>query len=85
MGNPADDGSDGDHAFIDLTADDVGTSMLYGWTSVLAQTKVCIPLFESNFQKWNKNSTLDSKVCDCCWNVVNPVLEGVSMPCTVTA
>ena len=77
VGNPADDGSDGDHAFIDLTADDRGNFHAV-WLDKRSGTDKGLysAFFESNSQKWNKNSTLDSKVCDCCWNVVKSSRTG---------
>ena len=70
-GNPSDVGSDGDHAFIDLTADDKGNFHAVWPDKRSGEDKgLYSATYDSRTHKWKKNSTVDAKVCDCCWNVI---------------
>ncbi len=74
---PADDGSNGDHAFIDIAADPEGKfhvvwldkrngreKGLYSATSI------------DNGRSWLKNQIIDNKTCECCWNVIQSDAHG---------
>ena len=85
VGNPADDGSDGDHAFIDLTADDRGNFHAV-WLDKRSGTDKGLysAFFESNSQKWNKTALWTVRFATVVGMLSNPVVQGGSMPCTVT-
>ena len=76
-GNPSDVGSDGDHAFIDLTADDKGNFHAVWLDKRSGEDKgLYSAAYDSRTNKWGKNRTVDDKVCDCCWNVVKADSSG---------
>lgn len=71
VGNPSDIGSDGDHAFIDLTADDKGNFHAVWLDKRSGEDKgLYSATYDSRTHKWQKNRTVDGKVCDCCWNII---------------
>ena len=75
--NPADDGTDGDHSFIDVTADPEGNFHVVWLDKRNGQNK---GLFSSTSmdggKTWSSNQTVDSAACDCCWNVVTSDRKG---------
>ena len=76
-GNPSDVGSDGDHAFIDLTADDTGNFHAVWLDKRSGEDKgLYSAVYDIRTRKWKKNSTVDDKVCDCCWNVIKASSSG---------
>ena len=76
-GDPSDVGSDGDHAFIDLTADDMGNFHAVWLDKRSGKDKgLYSAAYDSLTHKWKKNRTVDGKVCDCCWNVVKADSSG---------
>jgi Neuraminidase (sialidase) len=68
--NPADDGRDGDHAFIDLAADDRGGFHL-AWLDARAGPKGLIHArSDDGGVTWNRNVIVDAETCECCWNTL---------------
>ena len=70
-GNPSDDESIGDHAFIDLTADDKGNFHAVWLDKRSGNDKgLYSASYDARTHRWEKNRTVDGMVCDCCWNVL---------------
>ena len=70
-GNPSDDESIGDHAFIDLTADDKGNFHAVWLDKRSGKDKgLYSASYDARTHRWEKNRTVDGMVCDCCWNVL---------------
>jgi len=77
IGNPADDGSDGDHAFIDLTADNKGNFHAVWLDKRSGKNKgLYTAVYNSQSNNWMKNRVVDDKVCDCCWNIIKASQSG---------
>lgn len=69
-GNPANDGSSGDHSFIDLAADDHGIFHAV-WLDARHGSKGLI--YSRSIDggvTWEKNQTLSPETCECCWNTI---------------
>ena len=70
-GNPSDDESIGDHAFIDLTADDKGNFHAVWLDKRSGKDKgLYSASYDARTHRWEKNRTVDGMVCDCCWSVL---------------
>ena len=68
--NPADDGGQGDHSFVDIAADATGTFHLV-WLDARGTNKAKGLRYASSRdggQTWSRNLTLEAETCECCWN-----------------
>ena len=75
--NPADDGTDGDHSFMDITADPTGNFHLIWLDKRIGKTKGLYSSTSRDGGKtWSKNITVDSATCDCCWNDITVDSQG---------
>lgn len=68
--NPADDGSEKGHSFVDLAAD--GTGKLHAvWLDGRGGKQGLITTAsEDQGRSWRANRVLDPRTCECCWNTV---------------
>lgn len=68
--NPADDGSDKGHSFVDLAAD--GTGKLHAvWLDGRSGKQGLITTSsEDQGRSWRANRVLDPRTCECCWNTI---------------
>lgn len=68
--NPADDGSDKGHSFVDLAAD--GTGKLHAvWLDGRGGKQGLITsASEDQGRSWRSNRVIDARTCECCWNTV---------------
>ena len=74
---PADDGTEGDHAFIDVAADPEGNFHVVWLDKRSGSTKGLYSSRSTDGGKtWAKNSTVDPATCDCCWNVLTTDSKG---------
>lgn len=75
---PADDGTDCDHAFIDLAATPDGTIHAL-WLD--ARTGAGKGLLSAQSRDagatWSANRVIDARTCECCWNVLHADTAGV--------
>jgi len=69
--NPADDGSNGDHGFIDLTADAIGRFHAVWLDSRNEQRGLRYSYTENLGMNWVDNETIDGQTCECCWNRIS--------------
>lgn len=69
--NPADDGSDKGHSFVDVSAD--GTGKLHAvWLDGRGGKQGLITSSsEDQGRSWRTNRVLDARTCECCWNTVS--------------
>lgn len=69
--NPADDGSDKGHSFVDVSAD--GTGKLHAvWLDGRGGKQGLITTAsEDQGRSWRANRVLDAQTCECCWNTVS--------------
>ena len=69
--NPADDGSDKGHSFVDVSAD--GTGKLHAvWLDGRGGKQGLITSnSEDQGRSWQANRVLDASTCECCWNTVS--------------
>lgn len=69
--NPADDGSDKGHSFVDVSAD--GTGKLHAvWLDGRGGKQGLITSnSEDQGRSWRANRVLDARTCECCWNTVS--------------
>jgi len=68
--NPADDGKAGDHAFIDLAADDRGHFHLAWLDARAGQKGLVYARSDDGGATWGGNAVLDAETCECCWNTL---------------
>ena len=75
--NPADDGTDGDHSFMDVTSDSEGSFHLVWLDKRSGKEKGLYSARSTDGgQTWAANKTVDSATCDCCWNVLTADRKG---------
>ena len=74
---PADDGTDGDHAFIDLSVDLKGHFHCV-WLDTRAREGkgLYAPTSTDGGKTWSRNRTIDEEACDCCWNIITSDSRG---------
>lgn len=76
-GNPADDGSDGDHSFIDVTASKDGDFHAVWLDKRSGNAKgLYSSVYKVGKGKWQTNRCVDAVTCECCWNVVKSSQSG---------
>lgn len=75
--NPADDGSDGDHAFLDLAADQRGAFHAVWLDSRSGKKGLIYTNSSDGGATWSRNVILDHQSCECCWNTVTTVGDKV--------
>ena len=68
--NPADDGSEGDHAFLDLAADERGTFHAVWLDSRSGKKGLIYTNSSDGGASWSRNTVLDAESCECCWNTI---------------
>jgi len=68
--NPADDGSDGDHAFLDLAAGAGGVFHAVWLDSRSGKKGLIYTNSVDGGSTWSRNAILDHLSCECCWNTV---------------
>lgn len=74
--NPADDGTAGDHAFIDIAADEQGTFHLT-WLDARAGSKGLLYTRSTDGgATWSPNAILKRDTCECCWNTITTAPGG---------
>lgn len=74
--NPADDASNGDHSFVDCTADAAGTFHLVWLDSRGPGKGLRYANSKDGGKTWSKNTTLKSETCECCWNTIAVGADG---------
>ncbi len=68
---PADDGTDGDHAFIDVTADPAERFHVIWLDKRSGDNKGLIHARSDNTgRSWSANTVVDAETCACCWNAI---------------
>jgi hypothetical protein len=69
--NPADDGSEGDHAFADVATDDAGTFHL-AWLDARAGGRKGLLYARSDDggATWSPNVLVKRDTCECCWTTI---------------
>lgn len=75
--NPADDGSDGDHAFLDLATDGKGVIHAVWLDSRLGRKALIYSRSADGGASWSPNVVLDDESCECCWNTITAVGDRV--------
>jgi hypothetical protein len=76
--NPADDGSTGGHAFVDVAADDSGAFHVV-WLDGRESDKGKGARYARSTDggaSWSVNATLDAQTCECCWNTITTAPRG---------
>lgn len=66
--NPANDGSDEGHSFLELTADQTGTFQALWLDSRDGNRGLRSASSRDGGRTWPTTRTLDSRTCECCWN-----------------
>jgi hypothetical protein len=77
--NPADDGLETDHAYVDLAADDAGAFhavWLDGRGGEDAGKGLRYARSADGGATWSANATLDEQCCECCWNAIQTLPGG---------
>ncbi len=78
-GNPADDNSDGDHAFMDITADPAGNFHVV-WLDKRENEGedkgLRMTTSTDGGKSWKPNRTIDAATCECCWNYLTTDAHG---------
>ena len=73
--NPADDGSDGGHAYAAIAADAQGIFHAVWLDSRAGAQGLHYAASGDGGQSWSANRTLDAGSCECCWNALLPADE----------
>jgi len=68
--NPADDGNDKGHSFVDVTADGAGRLHAVWLDGRSGKQGLITSASEDNGRSWRPNRVLDARTCECCWNTV---------------
>jgi BNR repeat-like domain len=68
--NPADDGSDKGHSFVDVTADGTGKLHAVWLDGRSGKQGLITSSSEDQGRSWRANRVLDARTCECCWNTV---------------
>ena len=77
--NPADDGLETDHAYVDLATDDAGAFhavWLDGRDGPDAGKGLRYARSTDGGATWSANATLDGQCCECCWNAIQALPGG---------
>ncbi|MBK9989859.1 MAG: exo-alpha-sialidase [Verrucomicrobia bacterium] len=75
---PANDGTDCDHAFIDLAATPDGAIHALWLDARSGEGKGLISARSRDFgATWSTNRIVDPKTCECCWNILQADQAGV--------
>lgn len=69
--NPADDGNDKGHAFVDLAVDGTGKLHAVWLDGRSGKQGLITTASEDQGRSWRPNRVLDSQTCECCWNTVS--------------
>jgi hypothetical protein len=68
--NPADDGNDKGHSFVDLAADGTGKLHAVWLDGRSGKQSLITTSSEDQGRSWRANHVLDPRTCECCWNTV---------------
>lgn len=68
--NPADDGSDKGHNFIDLAGDGAGRFHAVWLDGRSGKQGLIHAASDGGGRSWSANRILDPRTCECCWNTV---------------
>jgi BNR repeat-like domain len=68
--NPADDGNDKGHSFVDLAADGSGRVHAVWLDSRDGKQGLIQSASDDGGRSWSTNRVLDARTCECCWNTV---------------
>lgn len=68
--NPADDGNDKGHNFIDLAADGAGRFHAVWLDGRSGKQGLIHAASDGGGRAWSANRILDPRTCECCWNTV---------------
>ncbi len=71
--NPADDQSEGDHAFLDLAADSQGVFHAAWLDSRSGRKGLIYAQSADGGATWSRNVVLDGESCECCWNAITTI------------
>lgn len=75
--SPADDGTDGDHGFIDLTVTPDGAFHAVWLDARLGDGKCLVTATSRDGgRSWSPNRIIDRATCECCWNILQADAAG---------